>query len=85
MLRELYERRAMSVQQVADLTGLHKRGVYRRLVDYGIPTRPSGLRGTVPYARPAEVLTPRHCTSGRRLTASSSVRSPGEPGSTRRR
>ena len=58
VLRELYERQALSVTEVAIRTGLHQATVSRRLARYGIPTRrPSPTPPSNPYERPAEILT----------------------------
>jgi predicted DNA-binding transcriptional regulator AlpA/lambda repressor-like predicted transcriptional regulator len=56
-LRELYETRQMSLDEVAAETGMSTKTVWRRLVEYGIPTRHRGLRGAAPYARASDVLT----------------------------
>jgi AraC-like DNA-binding protein len=55
-LRDLFGRQGMTIKQVADVTGLRPRTLYRRLAEFGIGPR-GGLRGPR-YTQAAAVLTP---------------------------
>ena len=59
-LRELYQRDRLSLEEIALLTGLSAKTVWRRLCEYHVLIRCRGSRNRVAdgYTRPSDVLTP---------------------------